>query len=412
VPEDQQWRRNLFAIAVAQFIALGGGNLIFPFMPFYVEDLGVSDPDQIAIWSGLLGTATGTMLFIFSPIWGSLADRFGRKQMLLRAYVGAMVTITLQGLVQNVWQLVLLRGLQGIFVGTIPAATALVASGTPKDRVAYALGVVQMALFTSQFIGPLVGGVMAESLGFRTTFLVSGAFYIVSFLLVLVMVHETFTPPAAAERGTFFGNLRDVLEVRPVLLLIGVVFFLNAAPSFVRPLVPLVIGSFDPDVSAATLSGIAFAALSVTSAGAALAASRLGDRAGYRNALAIATIAAGIAYFPLAFASSVPAFIMLLAVVGLFAGGVIPLTNALIEAEAPPARLASAFGLGGSAMALAFAVAPLMGGLVASSAGLHAPFVVVGCVMIGVGVAVFTFIREPQRREAAEPAEAAGGGAD
>jgi DHA1 family multidrug resistance protein-like MFS transporter len=412
VPEDQQWRKNLFAIAVAQFIALGGGNLIFPFMPFYVEDLGVSDPDQIAIWSGLLGTATGTMLFIFSPIWGSLADRFGRKQMLLRAYVGAMVTITLQGLVQNVWQLVLLRGLQGIFVGTIPAATALVASGTPKDRVAYALGVVQMALFTSQFIGPLVGGVMAESLGFRTTFLVSGAFYIVSFLLVLVMVHETFTPPAATERGTFFGNLRDVLEVRPVLLLIGVVFFLNAAPSFVRPLVPLVIGSFDPEMSAATLSGIAFAALSVTSAGAALAASRLGDRAGYRNALAIATIAAGIAYFPLAFASSVPAFIMLLAVVGLFAGGVIPLTNALIEAEAPAARLASAFGLGGSAMALAFAVAPLLGGLVASSAGLHAPFVVVGCVMVGVGIAVFVFVREPERREGMSPAEATGGSVD
>jgi DHA1 family multidrug resistance protein-like MFS transporter len=410
VPESEHWRKNLFAIALAQFIALGGANLVFPFMPFYVEDLGVTDQDDIAIWSGLLATATGTMLFFFSPIWGSLADRFGRKQMLLRAYVGAMVTITLQGLVQSVWQLVLLRGLQGIFVGTIPAATALVASGTPKDRVAYALGVVQMALFTSQFVGPLVGGVMAESLGFRLTFLVSGAFYVASFLLVLLVVRENFTPPEASERGGFVSNLRDVLEIRPVLLLIIVVFFLNAAPSFIRPLIPLVIESFDPELSAATLSGVAFAALSVTSAVAALGSSRFGERAGYRNALAIATIFAGIAYFPLALASSVPAFIVLLAIVGLFAGGVIPLTNALIEAEAPPARLASAFGLGGSAMALAFAVAPLTGGLVASSAGLSAPFIVVGCVMIGVGAAVFAFVREPVRESA--PVEAAGGGAD
>ena len=263
MPETQQWRRNLFAIATAQFIALGGANLVFPFMPFYVQDLGVTDPDHVAIWSGLLATATGTMLFIFSPIWGSLADRYGRKQMLLRAYVGAMVTITLQGLVQNVWQLVLLRGLQGIFVGTIPAATALVASGTPRDRIAYALGVVQMALFTSQFVGPLVGGVMAESLGFRTTFLVSGAFYVVSFVLVFAMVQESFVPPTASERGSFFGNLRDVLEIRPVLLLIVVVFFLERGASFIRPLIPLVIESFDPELSAATLSGIAFAALSI-----------------------------------------------------------------------------------------------------------------------------------------------------
>jgi MFS transporter, DHA1 family, multidrug resistance protein len=410
LPEDQQWRKNLFAIAVAQFIALGGANLVFPFVPFYVKDLGVTDPDEVAIWSGLLATATGTMLFIFSPIWGSLADRFGRKQMLLRAYVGAMVTITLQGLVQSVWQLVILRGLQGIFVGTIPAATALVASGTPRDRVAYALGIVQMALFTSQFAGPLLGGVLAETLGFRTTFLVSGALYVASFLLVFFMVRESFTPPTASERGSFFGNLRDVLEIRPVLLLIVVVFFLNAAPSFIRPLVPLVIESFDPELSAAALSGVAFAALSITSAGAALASSRLGERAGYRNALAIATICAGIAYFPLAVASSVPAFIVLLGIVGLFAGGVIPLTNALIEAETPPARLASAFGLGGSAMALAFAVAPLLGGLVASGFGLSAPFVVVGCVMVSVGVAVFALVREPAKRtEAPSPSEVGGG---
>src|SRR3989304_1063697 len=131
---EEIWRKNLYAIAIAQFIALGGGNLVFPFMPFYVKELGVTDQSEIALWSGLLGTATGAMLFVFSPIWGSLADRFGRKPILLRAYVGAMVTMTLQGLAQNVWQLVVLRRLQGGVAGTIPAATALVAASAPAGR--------------------------------------------------------------------------------------------------------------------------------------------------------------------------------------------------------------------------------------------------------------------------------------
>jgi DHA1 family multidrug resistance protein-like MFS transporter len=233
----EPWRRNLYAVAIAQFIALGGGNLVFPFMPFYVRDLGVTDEGQVALWSGLLGTATGAMLFVFSPIWGSLADRVGRKPILLRAYVGAMVTMTLQGLVQDVWQLALLRALQGVFVGTIPAATALVAAGTPRERIAYALGLLQMALFSSQFAGPLAGGVLAASIGIRPTFLATGGFYLVSFLLVLTVVEERFQRPTAEERGTFLGNLRIVLDMRPLLLLIGLVFFLNGGPAFVRPLV-------------------------------------------------------------------------------------------------------------------------------------------------------------------------------
>src|SRR5690242_16717705 len=108
-----------------------GANLVFPFLPFFVKDLGVETDSGAALWSGVLATATGAMLFISSPFWGSLADRFGRKNMLLRAYVGATITITLQAAVQNVWQLLVLRALQGLFVGTIPAATALIAAGTP-----------------------------------------------------------------------------------------------------------------------------------------------------------------------------------------------------------------------------------------------------------------------------------------
>jgi DHA1 family multidrug resistance protein-like MFS transporter len=405
------WRRNVYAVAIAQFIALGGGNLIFPFMPFYVRELGVTDDSEVALWSGLLGTATGSALFIFSPIWGSLADRVGRKPILLRAYVGAMITMSLQGLVQEVWQLVLLRALQGMFVGTIPAATALVASSTPRDRVAYSLGILQMGLFTSQFIGPLVGGSLAASIGFRPTFVATGGFYFISFLLVLTQVQERFERPAPEQRVSFANSIRMVVGIRPLLLLIGVVFFLNAAPSFIRPIVPLVVDSFESSLNAETLSGFAFAALAATSAFAALMSSRISARVGYRNALAIATLGAGAAYIPVAAAMNEWSLVVLMAFVGLFSGGMVPTANALIDRWAPPGRQASAFGLAGSAMALAFAIAPLTGGAVAAAVSTGASFVVIGAVMILVGLGVIAFVREPSEESQAslQPAEVAGG---
>src|SRR5262245_61445763 len=100
------WERNLYAVWVAQFLALMGANLVFPFIPYFVKDLGVKSDSSAALWSGVAGTATGVMLFVSSPLWGSLSDRFGRKNMLLRAYAGALVTITLQSVVQSLWQLI------------------------------------------------------------------------------------------------------------------------------------------------------------------------------------------------------------------------------------------------------------------------------------------------------------------
>jgi DHA1 family multidrug resistance protein-like MFS transporter len=406
----EPWRRTLYAVAIAQFIALGGGNLVFPFIPFYIEDLGVTDEGAIAIWSGLMGTATGLMLFIFSPIWGSLADRYGRKPLLLRAYIGAMITMALQGLVQNVWQLVLLRALQGVFVGTIPAATALVASSTPRDRVAYALGILQMALFSSQFIGPLVGGVLAETIGFRPTFLATSWFYLLSFLLVFFAVDEDFVRPTAGERGTFWGNLRIVLQIRPLAILIGFVFFLNLGPPYIRPLIPLLVDSFDPSASPEAIAGICFAALAATSAIAALLSSRVSAIAGYRNALALATVCAGAAYLPVAAAQNVTMLVVMIAVVGIFSGAMIPTANALIDAWTPEGRHASAFGLAGSAMALSFALGPLTGGLVASAWGLDAAFIFVGTIMLCVGALILAVVREPGAREMSDVPEPAAGG--
>jgi DHA1 family multidrug resistance protein-like MFS transporter len=371
-----------------------GANLVFPFIPFFIEDLGVEDPDAQALWTGISSAATGAMLFISSPFWGSLADRFGRKNMLLRAYAGAMVTITLQAAVQTVWQLVLLRGLQGLFVGTIPAATALVAAGTPAKRIAYALGLIQMAVFLSQTVGPVVGGLMAEAVGFRTTFALGGIMYVVSFVLCWVFVKEDFQRPAPSERQSYVGNLRTVMRVPSMFLMIAVMFLVSSAAVFVRPVVPLVVESFT-DVRPELKSGLVFAAIAVTSALAALLVSRVTARTGYRTALVGACIGAGVGYTLVGFADNLPMLMLLMAGVGIFSGAMIPTVNALIGALSPEGKQGSAFGLVGSAQALSFAVAPLLGGLAARAFGIHAPFPIVGFMLLGVAALVAFTVREP-----------------
>jgi MFS family permease len=307
-----------------------------------------------------------------------------------------MVTVTLQAVVQNVWQLVALRALQGAFVGTIPAATALVAGGTPARRMAYALGFLQMGIFTSQTIGPVIGGLMADQFGFRPTFAIGGLMYIVSFALVFFFVQEDFhRPDESVERPGYVENLRSVMRVPAMLLLISVMFLVSTASVFVRPVVPLVVESFSGEDSAAAQAGLVFAALAITSAVAALFASRVADRSGYRNVLALATLGAGLAYIPVAIAESLLPLMVLMALVGIFSGAMVPTVNALIGATAPEGKHGSAFGLVGSAQALSFAIAPLLGGITARQLGIHAPFPIIGTVLVLVAVLIWLTVREP-----------------
>jgi DHA1 family multidrug resistance protein-like MFS transporter len=390
----ETWEKNLYAVWVAQFLALMGANLVFPFIPFFVADLGIEDKDKQALWTGVTSAATGAMLFISSPIWGSLADRFGRKNMLLRAYAGATVTITAQAFVQSVWQLFFLRAIQGAFVGTIPAATAHVAGGTPQRRMAYALGMVQMAIFTSQTVGPVAGGIMAGAFGRRPTFAIGGLMYIVSFVLCWLFVKEDFRRPDPADRTPYSENLRAVLRTPAMPLLILVMFLVSSAAIFVRPVVPLVVESFT-DSSVDTKSGLVFAAVAVTSAAAAVLSGRFAARGGYRYAHIVATFGAGLAYALVFFANSLGPLMLTMALVGVFSGAMIPMVNALIGAAAPEGKHGSAFGLVGSAQALSLAVAPLAGGITADALGIHAGFPLIGAMLAAVAALVWLTVREP-----------------
>jgi DHA1 family multidrug resistance protein-like MFS transporter len=226
------------------------------------------------------------------------------------------------------------------------------------------------------------------------TFALGGLMYIVSFVLCLVFVKEEFVRPEPGERPSYVQNLRTVMNVPAMMLLITVMFLVSSAATFVRPLLPLIVEGFT-DSSPESKSGFVFAAVALTSAVAAVVSGRIAERTGYRNALIVATLGAGLAYIPVAAANSLLPLMLLMAAVGVFSGAMIPMVNALIGALAPDGKHGSAFGLVGSAQALSFAIAPLLGGVTAQQLGIHAGFPIIGTVLVGVSALVWLTVREP-----------------
>src|SRR5205823_8474830 len=142
-------------VAATQVAILIGFNFSFPFLPLLIQQLGVTDRGDLALWTGLAVGTSGIAMAFASPIWGVLADRYGRKPMLVRSVAAGSVLTTIQATVTNVGQLASIRILQGAFTGTQTAGAMLIAGIVPRDRTGYALGVLNTSVQVGKLAGPL-----------------------------------------------------------------------------------------------------------------------------------------------------------------------------------------------------------------------------------------------------------------
>src|ERR671933_241319 len=161
---EVSWRRTAWVAAATQFFTLVGFGLGMPFLPMYVQELGVTQRAEVALWSGVISGSAALSMAIMAPIWGVLADRYGRKPMLVRSMLGGSVVIGAMGFVGDVWQLELVRLVQGSITGSQAAAAALVAAATPTHHVGFALGLISTAVQVGNTVGPAIGGVSVMSL--------------------------------------------------------------------------------------------------------------------------------------------------------------------------------------------------------------------------------------------------------
>ncbi|MEA3100690.1 MFS transporter, partial [Caballeronia mineralivorans] len=197
-PEEfAHWRRNLIVCVFGSFTTIVAMTLMLPFLPLYVEQLGVKDHAAIVQWSGIAYGATFFTAALTAPLWGRLADLYGRKPMLIRASLGMAIIMSLMGMAHNVWQLVGLRLLAGLLGGFASGSTVLVATQTPKDRCGWALGVLSSGIMAGNLVGPLIGGSLPPLIGIRSTFLAAGALIFITFLATVLFVKNERQPGAS-----------------------------------------------------------------------------------------------------------------------------------------------------------------------------------------------------------------------
>lgn len=386
----EPWQITLYAVFATQLLTMVGFSFVFPFLPLFVRELGIENPGEAAFWAGALGAAQGVSMFLVAPVWGLLADRWGRKPMLLRALFGASVTMAAMGLVTNVYQLLVLRFIQGLLTGTMGAAMALVAGETPRPKLAYAIGVLQMSVFVGNTFGPLGGGILSEALGFRATFLVTATMLFLSGVAVLVLVRERFEPLKSAPTASlrFWENFRLPGPPGQVLPILVVIFFVYAGPSLIMPSLPLYVQKLTGNGQAALMAGVALAVMGLTSALGSPLAGSLSERFDLRLVLIVCCFGAGLLYLPGGWATSIGFLVLVLAIVGFFKGGLVTASNTLLGMMIPQERHGAAYGVAQSIHAAAFGLGPLLGGILASTLGLGQVFVATGVLFLALALYV------------------------
>lgn len=400
----QTWQRNLYSLCAAEFVALAGLSVVFPFLPYYVQELGVTGLEQVEFWSGALLTAVGVAMAIFSPIWGSLADRYGRKLMVERALFGGALIVAAAGFVQNVQQLLVLQFLLGCLAGTVPAAATLVASSAPRERAGHALGLFQMAAFSGMSAGPLVGGVVADVFGYRPAFLAVGGLSLLAGITVLVLVREDPGPahpgPEVRQDG-FWRGARTVFRTRGLLAVLGSELLLRLAARMMWPVLPLFVQTLvSSQARVASVVGFIFGLTATGNAAGAVLLGRASDRLGYRTVLLACALGLILVYIPQFFVVTPFQLLILQAAAGVAMGGSLATIGALLAHLSPEGRQGVVFGLDASAVSVANALAPFTGVGVAMGLGLRAPFLLAAGVY---GVAALIVLCGIRRRQPEEP---------
>lgn len=358
-----------------------------PFLPYFVRDLGVHSDKGVILWSGWLSSGAGLTMAIVAPMWGVLADRHGRKLMVLRSMFGGVLVLGLMGLVHNVYQLLGLRILQGILTGTVSASVALVASVVPERRTGFAMGMMQQALFIGNAIGPLVGGFAADRWGYRVPFEIAAGFLVIGACATWFGVKESFDrEDMETSAGSGAMTIREVLSITGFSTMIGLLFMVHFSGSFVGPILPLYIRQLGAHDNATT--GLIFALAAVSAAVAAPVIGLLGDRVGYAAILRSCTFANGVLLIPQGLARTVSQLAVMRMAFSFSDVGTMPTANALIRKLVPRHACGKAFGLVQSVTCFGWGLGPAVGSGLAAHYGMRIPFFIVGAVFLVISVIV------------------------
>ncbi|MCA6120637.1 MFS transporter [Bradyrhizobium sp. WSM 1704] len=371
--EAGPWKRNLIVCVYGSFTTIVGMTLLLPFLPLYVEQLGVSDHAAIVQWSGVAYGAAFFSAALTAPLWGRLADRYGRKLMLIRASLGMAIAMSLMGMAHNVYELVGLRLLTGLLGGYASGSTVLVAAQTPRSRSGWAIGVLSAGIMAGSLVGPLVGGILPPLIGIRASFFLIGGVIFVTFLGTTFLLREG--PRSKTMGGSKArGGWAQVSDKRPLIAMWTTGLLLMIANMSIEPIITVYVAQL---VEAPQVTFVAGLVMSAAAFGSLLSSSHLGklaDRVGHWRIIIICLAVSALLLIPQAFVTSGWQLILLRFLMGLALGGLLPCIASVIRHNVPDTVTGSMLGYSVSAQYAGQVIGPLGGGFVGGHIGMPAVF--------------------------------------
>ena len=380
----ESWRVNLISVWFGFFFTGLAISQILPFLPLYISQLGVTSHEALSMWSGLTFSVTFLISAIVSPMWGSLADRKGRKLMLLRASLGMAIAILLQAFATNVWQLFLLRGVMGLTSGYIPNAMALVAAQVPRERSGWALSTLSTAQISGVIGGPLMGGFIADHVGLRAVFCITAALLVVSFLVTLFLIKEGVRPTIKkSERLSGKAVFASLSHPALVISLFFTTMVIQLCNGSIGPILALFIKSMVPDSSnIAFLSGLIAAVPGISALISAPRLGKLGDRIGTERILMATLIFAVVLFFAMSWVTTPLLLGVLRFLLGFADGAMLPAVQTLLVKYSSDQITGRIFGYNQSFMYLGNVAGPLMGATVSAMAGFRWVFIATASIVL------------------------------
>lgn len=393
------WKKNLYVVFFAEMIAITGMAFVIPFLPFYVKELGITNIEQAARWSGWLMAAPALVLIIVSPIWGSLADRVGRKPMIVRAMFGGAICIFMMALATNVYQLLIIRIIQGTLAGTISACTALVSASSPSKKMGYSLGLLQTGFFLGTFLGPLLGGILADVLGFQNSFRITAALLFIAGWLIIFLVEEKFTPSTRKKQTIpFKKRIALFLNNRQLFIMFFILFLVQFSVKIVIPIFPLFVETIisNPKI-VYSFTGLMFAITGLMSAFSSINIGKLIKKKPSNSLLAISLLGTGFFFLLHAFVTTTTQLILLRVGLGLFYGAIIPIANTIIGLSTPPQDRGKVFGIASSTTFIGNVLGPISGGFIMIAFSLPAVFIFTGSILFLSGLILPAIIKQTEK---------------
>ncbi|MFJ2973352.1 multidrug efflux MFS transporter MdtG [Kluyvera sp. NPDC087067] len=377
------WKRNLTVVWLGCFLTGAAFSLVMPFLPLYVEQLGITGHSQLNMWSGLVFSITFLFSAIASPLWGGLADRKGRKIMLLRSALGMAIVMLLMGLAQNIWQFLILRALLGLLGGFIPNANALIATQIPRHKSGWALGTLSTGAVSGALLGPLAGGFLADNYGLRPVFFMTATVLFICFILTLCFIKEQFTPVSKKEMlhvKEVFGSLKN-REL--VLSLFVTTLIIQVATGSIAPILTLYVRDLAGNISnIAFISGMIASVPGVAALLCAPRLGKLGDRIGPEKILIVALVVSVLLLLPMSFVQTPWQLGILRFLLGAADGALLPAVQTLLVYNSSNQIAGRIFSYNQSFRDIGNVTGPLIGAAVSAQYGFRAVFCVTALVVL------------------------------